>query len=363
LKRFAKPNRKLPNTAASCLCLLILIGGCGEKKPSTPVTTSRVANVATSVTPMATGSPGGLGATTLPGVSERHAGLATPDFQEKRAFKRNKASAEVLGVCKMTEEQLTCWDPAGKLDEKLRGKVAAQLSTYNGQEVPIKFQRQNRILLIRFSSPSSPLDPDVRPFGAFYMRDGKLTSCPARNLGNPDGKRRTTLDMSFALSMPLKVQDITQRFVISEAVRDSAELKCKIGAEAKFSGEMLKVTAIDQIEGAAWSIAIATKLGSRPLDLKFSFLDLKDRTIAWIDQTGKPYTEAEYLDLTAMRDPKAPPSSALTFTRLTDVYFGRSDGDLIKVMSRIDPKYIGKIALTGRTTKVVEIGPISLNPK
>ncbi len=302
------------------------------------------------------------------------AGLALGQLAVRDPIKVNRsytcefAKIDLIGVCKVSETDVSCWNAEGKPDLKIRDMALTDFSRAL-MSLNLQYKRKTRVAFFRVVPtlrPNSTLgyagvswinsssDFGRNEYGAYY-----------------DSSKPHVKGMVISGSPAQKTGSVFIKIDRHEPASDL--LPVKVGARIEYLGAEIKITRIlrstldpppdDGERGPRWYIEIEAKV--RPFE--WAAMDKDGIRVGAVDGEGKPV----YLDpSTPLRDRqymtqnnKSPYSLARVTPLWQNSPFSGPQSTSAGLFTNIDPDRMTSLVAQGSSATQVEITGIPLDPK
>jgi hypothetical protein len=255
---------------------------------------------------------------------------AKPDFVAQGTFDSDWAKLKSLGVCRISAEDIGCWDMDGRYDTGLRDRAQVLVQSYSS-EFQFSYGKKNRYLAVEVASSSI----------SFKGRDGNY----AQEITIHRSYREPRLSLIRVAFPP----DQTTGSLLAEAhsVNEGSPMRVqfKEGQKSQFDGWSIEVGGSKPAPdapggpdgsyggpGKRWFIFVSSYFepGAVPYRIAVNMLDMQSRSIRYVDQKGNPVSDAAYAkEMAGSQEPD---------------YIQRQSRGKVK-----PPKYAQVFMLTGQT--------------
>lgn len=302
-----------------------------------------------------------------------------PDIRVSTAYSAEDAGEiKLAGVCDVIGPEMRCWDASGKADADLTTQVADIFkqraeSDSNGNEIPFRFRRKNRLAV--FSGPPQGSRSDSKAdLNGFFDGSNMYLQDLNRDF-NPRAKSHF-----YCITMTEPSDAATGSMFVRFYIRSQhlVQIPLKAGATADVESHTVTIASIqkqstlgffggEQGTRADWNtqLTISGDVPNSKLDLTVVPLDANGKQIMVTDEQGRPIAPARPK---AKPGPNANTGPALNMSvsipnvnYSTGQYWTSSGGRIWECC--VDPKYVATIQLNLATFRIVEFDGIPLDPK
>jgi hypothetical protein len=306
---------------------------------------------------------------------------AVPPADEKVGlrYSRGSASAEVVGVCKITESEIRCWDASGRSAPALKAMVEQSLDRRSSYS-PISFVygKKNRIVIFKMTNvfrPGSPSDylmvqsagdPSGQNFGPYLQIE-----VPRK----PDQPYTPSNDRYEArgLAVDRSARTGTARLQCVQSLPEVANLAVKAGTKAKANGISMELVSIKKagkdsaqpmyVPGGAtqeaWEVVLKMSPSQPALTCTPTLMLADGKPAMYLDSSGKPISQPPPQSFT-QPSPGRPFGSSMQSIM---VYQTAHAGSQYTFRMNVDPKGAKLLALRFSKSRVIEMSGIPLDPK
>lgn len=141
---------------------------------------------------------------------------------------------EVAGACSANAEEVRCWDPAGKPNQKLTELITAHFLANPNSELRLRFRKRNRLLVIRTIARQNTR---VSFYGELEGKSGVRAS-QSGTIGHESGQESHRLYWYYPPDDELAT-DVTT--YLNMPLSSASNVAVKEGAEAKLGAYTVKV--------------------------------------------------------------------------------------------------------------------------
>jgi|GEM_PF-5260583 len=285
------------------------------------------------------------------------------------------ATLEVVGVCRATDDNVTCWKLDGSDSKDLVGFIKADLAKqapanpYAGA-FTFRFGRKNRIVIVKSTQPTGMVGASfaivgvgARPnLGGFGMQTTESTV-----------QGQTSHYELRACAEDLKATTTTLHALEYQSAAPSKAIDCRMGANVAVNGETYTInTIVPQDKNTSgpfnglpsWIIRFkCNRNGPSPSSVQLDFLDASGHALQYVDPAGKPVSDEEYQRMIQKNSGNSEnePVNVSTYRRARVQINGQPDG--LYVATSFDPSLISKIAIRVTYSRSIDIAGIPLDPK
>jgi len=288
-----------------------------------------------------------------------------------KRYSANGLTAEIMGVCHVREDEVSCWDvegaPHSKLEQLLKGALE---NGSQGNHSSFRYGKKNRLIVVRTYSN--------RAQGYINVETSRKNNAGYSNVELRNLVEDLPGDVQSNIStMPLYFErDQTETFV-DFSVRSSSgspsSIEPKVGSKATLSGATIEIIKANKPDPNAYEPFGYARLGTWSFELKVTLpkdygieaqayaMDAKGELIRFVDRSGKPISEEEARKQMARLNPNMP---AGFMQPNANVYVNLGSGDRVGMINTtIDPSKIKEIRITPTTSRRIRITGIPLDPK
>lgn len=294
----------------------------------------------------------------------------------------------VEGVCRVQEDEVSCWDANGSKAPDLSAKVKESITKSSSSYQPtlaFRYGKKNRLIVwkvVRQTSSESASATSVNVISAGNSVESDLASYGIQL--NYQGTNHSSMSGDFttygckAVSEAGTEKSTRLRLGAFTRFEQMVTLDCKVGAKAQLAGFTVKVDSINPGSRYAtprttgekvWSIGLKVAGAPANMSTMIQALGEDGKFLQYRDQDGKPVSAERFQKemqekMAAAHETGGPRSYNLTESKFSWVMQSTMrDKDIFYLQVGIDPKYISKLSVGGGTMKTIEITGIPLDPK
>jgi hypothetical protein len=307
-------------------------------------------------------------AVSISGIATQDPAPDIPSAVGSYEFKNGK-KVSGLGVCRVTEEMVDCWDMNGEHDASLTERVKAQFMAGYERDVQTRFGKKNRYVVLR-ADPNLNFQastPNGQYLGSinFPGPSEEGQTMLFRVLGDPGSSTADLRVRVFGLD-PAKVEDLPFR---KGAVGKMGQNTVEVGEWKSvkrpewfnfgYPGSFAK-------NSSYWTVI----LGYQPLNTGFEYsgltlLDKEGKIIQYVDSKGKPVSAANYLaTLPRVNNQRFPVVDNPKFS--TAVFQPNNSANVpgaMEFLTNVDPTVIGSLRRVSSSETSVLLTGFPLDPK
>jgi hypothetical protein len=288
-------------------------------------------------------------------------------IEAKLSYQTGESKVELLGVCKASETEISCWGPDGKAaDPEVERNFRAALSN---QTVSIRFGMKNRVAIFKITNPANPTGSSIQESMSAWDEAGSYFNLSFAQ-GNGGAERTSLCAVVFA--SPASAATGKARATVVRFHDRSERFPLKVGSSFSYLGRTYKVARIEEHAPAkgstgraaqrTWSIGItfspATKTGEIIPNFTWTTIDNDGLAIRSVDSSGKPVLGPPNLGYGLTNNAPDGLSPAWINTAYANPPFVADD----VINTNIDPAKIKEAFVYGTETEPVMITDIPLDP-
>lgn len=291
---------------------------------------------------------------------------------------KNGVSVSVVGVCKITEDAISCWDMNRKRNVDLEKNVLSSIEKQqNNTSIQFKFGKKNRLIAVRSTNAtdgqeSAMIMPDP---------DSNFSGFTMMGLSRPDNDFRTIL-MPIMKTVDMDKKTATVRVLVHESAKNSVDLPLKPGAEATLDNATVKVVRIykglpktmpfyDGEQSAKWTADVTITRGKGRLIQLNVYAGNGHSGWTMVDRSGNPVDQETFRKYQDEQMRKSSEPGLHRYNPADTRYFmvramltpeERNDKTQHIVMNA-NPEKINSVRITGRYMRTVDINDIPVDPQ
>ncbi|MEQ1823415.1 MAG: hypothetical protein ABL949_12975 [Fimbriimonadaceae bacterium] len=303
------------------------------------------------------------------------------------------SKVEIEGVCKISEDSISCWKVDGTsyedLEKRIRASFDKQDNNYgygSGPSVQIRLGKKNRVVVFKTTRPMSSSGGltlqsvgDDRFGGSSYFS----INLNDENMRTYDMNKPMVSYEVRSVSAEFNQTTTSARLMSFEPVRENPSMDFKIGASAPFEGRTYTVQSFGPAkkrEGMGYmsgqegkfEVVIRVSGPQNKISPSFQPANSSGERFAHVDKAGNPVTQEEYQAKVrtysenmqkAMRAGNNRPQS--DYPQYAQAYLQPIGGtpETMIFVTALNPKHIAKLKITGSRMKSIELTGIPLDPK
>ena len=306
------------------------------------------------------------------------------DEKVSGAYKVGGTTVEVEAICKMTEENISCWDMNGSSNEEMVKRIKESLARQQnyglGSNISTFFGKKNRLIVTKttqqgiFDGKTSAVM--VQSAGSQVMSSGYFNLAFDNPMRAEANQPIVRYEARFAIE-DAAAKATSVRLSQSDPIQEKVSIDCKLGATATFAGETYTIQSIKKgVEGGgpripgqenAWTIHVKrTRKAEHPVYATLVPTGPDGVVFQFADPSGNPVSLAQYQkEMQEMHSKPVTTDPQMMMRRFRPVSNGYSvsNPNEIVYMLFINPTKVAKFNLVGSNTKIVDIVGIPLDPK
>lgn len=290
---------------------------------------------------------------------------------------------EVEGVCKISEDSISCWrwDGSAHADLASRVKDAIEFQHRLGGtwNYGVAYGKKNRVVVFKWTHPMAGDRTSLGLMNVGDLNTGAYMNLSLRSVNQPANGVEYQTRMA---ATDLSAKTTSARLVLYTTIPEPPRIEPKVGAKAAFGGETFTITGIKT--GApstyhvppnsgpsdlAWTISIkSTQKTKPPLEIYLNPLDAKDDPIRYVDAKGSVASAEAYRKAMDEYNAKVGkgahpmtlprPKYGLAFINVNE----KPDG-VIEVVTHVNPAKVKSFRIGGVRKKQIDLTGIPLDPK
>lgn len=289
-----------------------------------------------------------------------------------KVYEAAAGKVELVGVCRVSETEVQCWDAAGKPTKSLEEETKKQFAK-NSSSISIRYGKKTRIVFLKVTSTGNERNGTTigdyfeSNHGSFYINDDG---------GSEEGLVRSKLRAAVLMTDPTDKEgqvktSINEVFPTSESVKLVPDSTLNYNGVTysfkKFVESPGKVSTFGETPSSRWAIAASTsgKVDRREY-LNWTVFDKDGFLIRAVDKDGKPvYVDEDTMMRIQNRGMGGiqGPAIDLLPARFTGGYVEPYQGNEYTFTTNIDPSLIGHARATASKRTPLIIKGIPLDPK
>ena len=293
----------------------------------------------------------------------------------ERHVKGDFGQLDLIAVCKVSEESVTCWDENGRSKNDYEERVRAVLSN-SSQNSSIRYNSKTRFVFFQYTLPAYD-EGQVTTQMNSYFNENTETSNFNWSAGYDSYNNRNPREIVAVLTRPKSEKFAKVSTSASLKLQLSSPLESKPGSSIDYAG--WKVSIVSTIESKSpptmlddkplrrWAIVahISDKKASSR-QFEWHAYDANGLVVRVVDQEGSPVfvdgDQSNSLLNQSRSRTKSEEVPSLSPAELRVDSFGTVDGNVV-ISTNIDPQKIGYFRVTTLMYKTITLTGIPLDPR
>lgn len=294
----------------------------------------------------------------------------------EKNFDNGVSKAELLGVCRISETEVQCWNGDGGSAEDLQTEVRNSFMGESYRNVPIRFGQKTRIAFFKITNP--PYNDTRGSLDAYFQSNQGNFDLNRRSSSSMEGEPRVEVKGTILMT-PMDQETASVSTSFRQSAKPSDRIPVKPGAAVTYLGTKYTIRKIVkneldptfymQVGGGRWAIAMTAER-SDPLAAQIGWvaLDTEGLAVRVVDKDGNPvYADPSTLNNVNMGNLPGRPNVSVPKifpAQITaQANYGVNSGDDYPIYTNINPAKIKAIYAYGSTAEKIVIKGIPLDPK
>ena len=296
--------------------------------------------------------------------------------EAEKNFDNGVSKAELLGVCRISETDVQCWDGDRGAAEDLQKEVRNSFMGDSYRNVPIRFGQKTRIAFFQITNP--PYNDTRGMLDPYFQSNHGSFDLNRRSSSSTQGEPRIEVKGAILMT-PMDQETGSVSTSFRKTAKPSDRIPVKPGASVNYLGtkytirkivkNQLDPTFYMQVGGGRWAIAMTAERGEpMPDQVGWVAIDADGLAIRAVDKDGNPvYADPSTLNNVNMANMPGRPNVSVPkifpaqFTAQSS--YGVNAGDDYPIYTNINPAKIKEIYAYGSTAEKIVIKGIPLDPK
>jgi hypothetical protein len=302
------------------------------------------------------------------------------------------STAEIEGVCRVTEDSVSCWDPNGARNADLEKRVEEGLTRDNGmggRNVSFAYKKKNRVVVVKTTHPSNQMGirsgyMNLMSVGdTMYGGGGYINLSDFGNSSYQPGQPRVDYQ-ARSVAVDPSARTTSAYFGVTEQSPKQGTLELRKGASCSIEDAGLTVVSIKKgtvvpgmngnmyggfmgsRDSAAWTIEVKQKSYASKyrlsLHANMAYVDAKGNVVS-SDSYQKAMAKMMEEQMKAQREGK--PYARPPEPQMRMVMFQQMGGgpDRFYYLVNANPEVLKQVSVTASRTRQIELKGIRLDPR